>query len=38
MDVIDFFGGGFIIYVMAVIETIAICWCYGEHAARCICK
>jgi len=29
LDVVDFFGGGFIIFVMAVIETVAICWIYG---------
>lgn len=30
LDVVDFFGGGFIIFVIAVIETIAICWIYGN--------
>jgi solute carrier family 6 amino acid transporter-like protein 5/7/9/14 len=29
LDVVDFFGGGFIIFVLAVIETVAICWIYG---------
>ena len=30
MDVVDYFGGGFIIFVMAAVETIAICWIYGK--------
>lgn len=30
LDVVDFFGGGFVIFVIAVIETIAICWIYGK--------
>ncbi|XP_057381028.1 sodium-dependent nutrient amino acid transporter 1-like isoform X2 [Daphnia carinata] len=29
LDVVDFFGGGFIVFVIAVVETIAICWVYG---------
>jgi solute carrier family 6 amino acid transporter-like protein 5/7/9/14 len=31
LDVVDFFGGGFIIFVIAVIETIAISWIYGNN-------
>jgi solute carrier family 6 amino acid transporter-like protein 5/7/9/14 len=30
LDVVDFFGGGFIIFVIAVVEVTAICWIYGE--------
>ncbi|XP_046454679.1 sodium-dependent nutrient amino acid transporter 1-like isoform X4 [Daphnia pulex] len=29
LDVVDFFGGGFIIFVIAVVEVTAICWIYG---------
>ena len=30
LDVVDFFGGGFIVFVIAVVETIAISWIYGN--------
>ena len=26
---VDFFGGGFVVFIIAIIETIAICWVYG---------
>ena len=29
LDIVDYFGGGFIIFIMAVVETIGICWIYG---------
>lgn len=29
MDIVDYFGGGFIVFLMATIETIGICWIYG---------
>lgn len=29
LDIVDYFGGGFIIFLMATIETIGICWIYG---------
>jgi len=29
LEVVDAFGGGFIIFVMAIIETVAIAWIYG---------
>ncbi|XP_057375161.1 sodium-dependent nutrient amino acid transporter 1-like [Daphnia carinata] len=29
LDLVDYFGGGFIIYVMVIAETIAVCWVYG---------
>ena len=31
LDVVDFFGGGFIVFVIAVIETVAVCWIYGNN-------
>ena len=30
LDLVDYFGGGFIIYVMVITETIAIFWVYGK--------
>ena len=30
VDLVDFYGGGFLIYVLAIIEMIAINWIYGE--------
>ena len=30
LDLVDFFGGGFIIYILAIIETIGIFFIYGE--------
>lgn len=30
LDVIDFFGGGFIIFVLGIVEIIAISWIYGK--------
>lgn len=30
LDLVDYFGGGFIIYVMVIAETIAIFWVYGN--------
>ncbi|KAI9551816.1 hypothetical protein GHT06_022155 [Daphnia sinensis] len=29
LDLVDYFGGGFIIYVMVIAQTIAVCWVYG---------
>lgn len=29
LDLVDYFGGGFVIFVMAIIETIALHWLYG---------
>ena len=30
LDVVDFFGGGFVVFVIAVVETISISWIYGN--------
>ena len=32
LDLVDYFGGGFIIFIMAILETFAISWIYGKHA------
>ncbi|KAK2717348.1 hypothetical protein QYM36_006213, partial [Artemia franciscana] len=29
LDLVDYFGGGFIIFIMAILETFAISWIYG---------
>jgi solute carrier family 6 amino acid transporter-like protein 5/7/9/14 len=29
LDLVDHFGAGFVIYVMATLEMIGICWIYG---------
>ncbi|XP_046631270.1 sodium-dependent nutrient amino acid transporter 1-like [Daphnia pulicaria] len=29
LDLVDYFGGGFIIYIMVIAETVAVCWIYG---------
>ncbi|XP_042883243.1 sodium-dependent nutrient amino acid transporter 1-like [Penaeus japonicus] len=29
LELVDYFGGGFIIYVLVIIETVAIMYCYG---------
>uniref|UniRef100_A0A0P5K3J4 Transporter n=1 Tax=Daphnia magna TaxID=35525 RepID=A0A0P5K3J4_9CRUS len=31
LDLVDYFGGGFIIYVLVIVQTIALCWIYGLH-------
>lgn len=30
-DLVDFFGGGFVIYVMSTLEVIGVAWCYGLY-------
>jgi solute carrier family 6 amino acid transporter-like protein 5/7/9/14 len=37
LDISDYFGGGwrFIIFLMATIETIGICWIYGLNRFVC---
>lgn len=30
LDVVDYFGGGFIVFILVLIETIAVCWIYGK--------
>jgi len=34
LEVVDFFGGGFIVFVIAIIETAAICWIYGRNLTK----
>lgn len=29
LEIVDYFGGGYIIFLMATIETIGVCWIYG---------
>ncbi|XP_065579842.1 sodium-dependent nutrient amino acid transporter 1-like isoform X2 [Artemia franciscana] len=29
LDLVDYFGGGFIIFVMAILQTFAVSWIYG---------
>ena len=29
LDIVDYFGGGCLIFLMTTIETIGICWIYG---------
>ncbi|EFX84368.1 hypothetical protein DAPPUDRAFT_46779 [Daphnia pulex] len=31
LDLVDYFGGGFIIYVIVIVQAIAISWVYGLH-------
>lgn len=30
MDLVDYFGGGFIIYVLVIVETVGINYIYGN--------
>ena len=30
LDVVDFFGGGFIVFVLVIIEIVSISWIYGN--------
>jgi solute carrier family 6 (neurotransmitter transporter, glycine) member 5/9 len=30
LEIVDYFGGGFIIFIMATVQTIGICWIYGS--------
>ena len=29
LDIVDYFGAGFIIFLMVILEVIGICWIYG---------
>ena len=31
MTLVDFFGGGFVIYALAILEMIGIAWLYGNE-------
>jgi solute carrier family 6 amino acid transporter-like protein 5/7/9/14 len=33
LDLVDYFGGGFIIFIMAILETFAISWIYGKYSS-----
>ena len=30
VDVVSYFGGGFVLFVMALVEIIGISWIYGN--------
>ena len=29
LEIVDYFGGGYILFLMALIETVGVCWLYG---------
>jgi solute carrier family 6 amino acid transporter-like protein 5/7/9/14 len=30
-DLVDYFGGGFVIYTMSTLEVVGVAWCYGLY-------
>lgn len=31
LDLVDFYGGGFVIYTMCTLEMVGVAWCYGLY-------
>lgn len=34
LDLVDYFGGTFVIFLFAILEVIVVNWFYGEYRAK----